>query len=135
MNILSWTHWRILDVSENTNDYCITAEQEAVVSCCPHCASSLLYGHGTKTQRFMDTPIRGKRVGILVIRRRYKCRECSKTFLEELSDMNEHHSMTKRLVLYLSQQSLRHPFTRVADDVGIDERTVRRIGDCCHQLE
>ena len=75
----------------------------------------------------MDAPIRGKRAGILVIRRRYQCRQCSRTFFEPLIDMNERHSMTKRLVLYLVEQSLRHPFTHVADEVGIDERTVRRI--------
>ena len=41
--------------------------------------------------------------------------------------MNEHHLMTKRLVLYLARESIRRTFASVADDVGIDERTVRRI--------
>jgi transposase len=41
--------------------------------------------------------------------------------------MNEHHMMTKRLVLYIAQQLLRRTFASVADDTGIDERTVRRI--------
>ena len=75
MNILGWTHWRILSVEENTHDFQITAEQEAVISRCPHCTSSLLYRHGTRPQLFMDIPIRGKHTGINVIRRRYQCAE------------------------------------------------------------
>lgn len=127
MNILGWTHWRILGVSEHTHNFQITAEQEAVISCCPHCSSTQLYRHGTRPQLFMDIPIRGKRAAINVIRRRYQCRTCHKTFLEPLHDMNGHHLMTKRLVLYIARESLRRTFASIADDTGLDERTVRRI--------
>src|SRR5258708_8720370 len=41
--------------------------------------------------------------------------------------MNERHAMTKRLMLYFARESLKRPFTSVADDVGVDERTVRRV--------
>jgi transposase len=75
----------------------------------------------------MDIPIRGKRAAINVIRRRYQCRTCHKTFLEPLHDMNGHHLMTKRLVLYIARESLRRTFASIADDTGLDERTVRRI--------
>jgi len=44
-----------------------------------------------------------------------------------MSDMNEHHFMTKRLVLYIAQESLRKTFTSIAYDIGIDEKLVRLI--------
>jgi transposase len=127
LNILGWTHWRILSVEESTHRYQITAEPEAVVLCCSHCGGSCLHRHEVKRQLFMDIPIRGKHTGILVLRKRYLCCSCKRTFFELLNDMNEHHAMTERLLLYLAQESLKHPFTSVADDVGVDERTVRRV--------
>ncbi len=127
MNILGWEHWRILSVEESAHRYQITAEPTAVVLCCPHCGSSHLHRHEVKAQLFMDIPIRGKPTGIVVQRLRYLCCACKRTFFEQLPDMNEIHAMTKRLVLYLAQESLRRPFTSIAHDVGIDERTVRRV--------
>jgi transposase len=127
LNILGWTHWRILSVKEHEHDYQITAEQEAVNLCCPHCSSSRLYRHEIKHQLFMDIPIRGRRTGIQVVRKRYRCRDCNRTFFEPLNDMNEHHFMTKRLVLYIAQEALRKTFTSISYDVGIDEKLVRLI--------
>lgn len=127
MNILGWEHWYILSVEEHEHHYQITAEQDAVSLCCPHCNSTMLYRHEIKHQLFMDIPIRGKRTGILVVRKRYRCRSCNKTFFESLHDMNEHHMMTKRLILYIARESLRRTFASIADDTGLDERTVRRI--------
>lgn len=127
MNILGWIHWHILAVDEHEHDYQISAQQEAIPSCCLSCGYGKLYRHEVKKQLFMDIPIRGKRTGILAHRRRYRCCQCNKTFFEPLHDMNEHHFMTKRLVLYIAQESLRRTFTSVAYDVGIDEKLVRLI--------
>lgn len=35
--------------------------------------------------------------------------------------------MTKRLILYIARESIRRTFASIADDTGLDERTVRRI--------
>lgn len=110
MNILGWPNYHILSVDEREHDYQITAEQEAVSLCCPHCGSLSLYRHEVKQQLFLDIPIRGKRTALLIIRKRYRCRSCNKTFYEPLEAMNEHHMMTKRLVNYIAGQSLRRTF-------------------------
>jgi transposase len=86
--------------------YQITAEPEVILLCCPHCGGSQLHRHEVKHQLFLDIPIRGKQTGILVLRKRYLCCFCKRTFFEPLKDMNECHAMTKRLVLYLAQASL-----------------------------
>lgn len=77
MNILGLPFWQVLDVSETTHDMQIEARCEVQPSACPHCGCvANLYRHGVKQQRFMDLPIRAKRVGILAHRQRYKCRDC-----------------------------------------------------------
>lgn len=83
--------------------------------------------NGVKHQLVMDQPIRAKRVGILIHRQRYHCRACSRTFFEPLKDVDEHHFMTERLVNYIQCEALRRTFTSIADDVGLDEWTIRSL--------
>lgn len=77
-----------------------------------------------------------KRVGIYVKRQRYKCRECNETFFENLPDMDVNRSVTKRLIDWIQVASLENTFTSVADEIGVDKKTVRNIfNDCVTELE
>ena len=77
MNFLNLASFAVLDVAENENDYCVTVETASPPSCCPHCravlANNLLARFGQKTQIFMDLPMHAKRVGVKVLRQRYRC--------------------------------------------------------------
>ncbi|CAH2715887.1 hypothetical protein BACCIP111895_03071 [Neobacillus rhizosphaerae] len=64
-----------------------------------------------------------KRVGIYIKRQRYRCRECNETFFETLTDMD----VKNRLIDWIQEASLEKTFTSVADDIGVDEKTVRNI--------
>ncbi|MEG6615509.1 helix-turn-helix domain-containing protein [Peptococcaceae bacterium 1198_IL3148] len=75
----------------------------------------------------MDLPIRLKRVGLQVNRRRYKCRACGSTFWERLISIDEKRSMTKRLLESIEEQSMSKIFVQVAENVGVDEKTVRNV--------
>ncbi|MDQ0232439.1 helix-turn-helix domain-containing protein [Metabacillus malikii] len=68
-----------------------------------------------------------KRVGIYVNRQRYKCRECNETFFENLPDMDVNRSVTNRLINWIQEASLEKTFTSVAEEIGVDEKTVRNI--------
>lgn len=127
MNILNLPGWDILALKENERDYLVEAEFTTQPTTCPHCGKSLLDRHGKKTKQLMDTPIHGKRVGVLAFRQRYKCQSCGKTFLQELPDVDESHSMTKRLVKYIEREVFRRTFVALSDDVGVDEKTIRNI--------
>jgi transposase len=80
-----------------------------------------------KTHLYMDTPIHGPRVGVLLERKRFKCRGCSKTFSQDCSDINDNHRATNRLVEYVENNALDRTFTSVADEIGVTEGTVRKI--------
>lgn len=69
----------------------------------------------------------GMRIGLKVIRQRYRCKPCGNVFIDPLEGMNEDHMMTARLVKFIQEESLKRTFTSIADDVGIDERTVRNV--------
>lgn len=86
-----------------------------------------LYRHGFMSQRIHDTNLHGKKAVIVLERQRYRCRSCKGTFLQPLPDVDDKRNMTKRLLDYIQRQSIRKTFAQVADDVGVNPETVRRI--------
>ncbi len=138
MDLLNLPHFRTLSTKETEYDRQIELETVNPPSACPHCGCvSNLYRYGKREQLFMDLPIHGKRVGLLIHRQRYQCRECRQTFLERLDHtIDEKRNATKRLVKYIEKQSLKRTFVSIAEDVGLNEKTVRNIfRDYVNQLE
>nr|WP_318281064.1 ISL3 family transposase [Paenibacillus bovis] len=62
--------------------------------------------------------------------------ECYEAFFENLPDMDVNRSVTNRLIDWIQEASLEKTFTSVADDIGVDEKTVRNIfNDYVAELE
>ena len=81
MDLLNLVHFNILNIAENEYDFQISVETSEPPSFCPHCGCiANLYKHSKRDQLCMDLPIHGKRVGLLLTRQRFKCRECNQTF-------------------------------------------------------
>ncbi|SBP89986.1 hypothetical protein THIARS_90136 [Thiomonas delicata] len=75
-------------------------------------------------------------MGIYVDTQRWRCQACGKTFMEPLPAINTKREMTDRLVVWIGQQSLRRTFASIAEDIGLDEKTVRNIfRDYVNELE
>ena len=72
---------------------------------CPYCASTDIVGHGDIEVLIKDLPIRGKRVGIYVTARRFRCRAeaCRKSFTEPLPATHETRRMTNRLLAWIGK--------------------------------
>lgn len=127
-NILNLQDYNIIKQQQTDIDYLF----QVVVtppSACPYegCNSTTFVRYGMKPQLYRDLPIQGKRVGIEILRKRFQCKKCGKTFWELLPDMDDKRFMTKRLVDYIKKQSLTRTFVSIADDVGILESTVRSV--------
>ncbi|ATN94326.1 ISL3 family transposase [Lysinibacillus phage vB_LspM-01] len=125
----------IAPMQENETDMLFKVEVVDPPFFCPHCGTmpdllaktTPFYKHGKKEQLIMDMPIRMKRVGILVHRYRYKCRDCNTTFWEWLLDADEKRKMTNRLMNFIQQQSMQRTFLDVAELTGVTEGTVRNV--------
>lgn len=129
---------KIIDMKESEYDYRFLVESiDLSPSHCPKCGIvANLYKHGKKQQLYFDLPMHAKRVGIYVNRQRYKCKECNETFFENLPDMNVNRSVTNRLINWIQEASLEKTFTSVAEEIGVDEKTVRNIfNDYVAELE
>lgn len=109
-------------------DYHVYAEIVERPLYCPECVWEI-YRHDLKTQLIYDIPHGHHRVGIILTRRRYKCRgpACGITFMQKCSDVDDHHRATKRLVDYIKQSAMERPCTHVSAEVGLSEKTIRNI--------
>ena len=136
MNILNLPSYNILDVSEEDHGYRVTVESNEPTERCAHCRSNDFIRHGQHRQLFLDTPMHGNRTSITVVRKRFRCKECRKTFMEALPDIDDRRKSTTRLVKHIERLSLERTFASIADDVGVDEKTIRNIfRDYVNELE
>lgn len=134
--MLNLPQYRVLKVDETEHDYHIFTEIAAETVACPHCRSMKIQRWGSREILFKDLPMHGKRVGMYVRARRLRCDECGRTFQEPLPALAEKRLMTQRLIRWIGQQSLKRPFTSIADEVGVDEGTIRNIfRDYVNELE
>jgi transposase len=94
-------------------------------------ASGPLHVHGKKGSDYRDLPVDEIPTTVRVDRRRYRCVSCGVTALQPLPDMDDRHRMTQRLIQWIQREAVRRPFTAIAAEVGIHEKTVRRIVEDC----
>lgn len=135
-NVLNLPSYTVTEFQENDHDYHVDAVANTITASCPHCRSTDLVGFGRREQMIRDLPSHGKRVGIYIDTRRYRCRSCTKTFYEALPDIDEKRLMTNRLVGWIGKQAIKRTFTSIADEVGITEGTVRSVfRDYINELE
>lgn len=126
-NILNLLDWTILHDEENPHDYQFTVQYNKDTDLCMSCFTFGPVKFGVIDQLIMDLPIHAKRVGLNVQRQRYRCKNCGKTFMQAIPDVDDKRSMTGRLLRFIEKESLRRTFTSIAEDVGVTEKTIRNI--------
>ncbi len=135
-NILNLPSYAISRIEKDGHDYHIWAEASGHPSSCQYCGRGEIVGFGRREQLIRDLPMHGKRVGIHVDTRRYRCRQCGKTFYEHPPDVDERRLMTSRLVDWVGKQSIKRPFTHLSDEVGLAENTIKNVfRDYINELE
>lgn len=122
---------RALSCEQAEGYYRVGAEPSSRPLNCPGCgaAGKRLHRHDARRQSVKDIPMRGKRVLIQLTRYRYKCQECGQVSQQQLDGINFKRGITTRLEEYIERESLRidKSFRMVADEVGVDEKTVRNL--------
>ena len=126
-NILNLPRIKVTQVKETDHDYHVNAQAAFDPAVCPACQKSNLVGFGRNEQLIKDLPMHGKRVGIYFDTRRFRCKDCGKTFLEQHPDFHPDRAMTTRLTAWIGQQSVKRTFASLAEETGVVEGTVRNI--------
>ncbi len=129
MNFLNLPNWDIIHSQEDDERYVVLAQPLTGYTACPACGSVALVKNGRDVQHLRDLPAQGKQVVIQVQRQRYLCRDCRASCSQPLPDVDDRRNMTRRLVEYIQRRSVstRRTFISIAEEVGLDSRSVRNI--------
>jgi transposase len=126
IDILSLKNWTVLRTDEN-NNLVIDAEYDIQPTACLKCGSPSFYKHGPKPVTYRDSPVRGLPVVINAVLKRYRCLDCGSTFIQPVTGIHSEMRMTVRCVSYIQSQCLKDTFTRIAENIGCDDKTIRSI--------
>lgn len=97
---------------------------------CPSCKAETSKIHDYRTQIVKDCEAFGKKVELVLKKRRYICSCCHKRFAEPNSFLPKYHRMTSRLIkAVIEKLSDERSFTSVARETGLSISTVIRIFD------
>ena len=97
---------------------------------CPRCAAETSKIHDYRTQIVKDCEAFGKKVELVLRKRRYVCTCCDKRFAEPNTFLPKYHRMTSRLIgTVIEKLSDERSFTSVARETGLSTSTVIRIFD------
>jgi transposase len=104
---------------------------------CPGCGVRSTRKHQEKVIAVRDLPCFGRRVFLMLPRRRFKCRTCGRPFTEHLPFANFGTSFTGRYEDYIYDQCYERSLAGVAKQEGISDTVVRKIYDAhaCKSLE
>lgn len=114
-------------VRQEDGFYHIEAEIEHDTMSCRHCTQPNLIGNGSKVTTYRDIPIHNIPVAIYLKRRRYKCKHCNGTSYQTHHAIHDKYQMTNRLWHYIYTNAFDKTFQQIANQVGLDEKTIRRI--------
>ncbi len=135
-SFINLPQYNVLTVEEGEHDYHVYVEPAKPVMVCQHCGSVNVGKWGNAEQVVRDLPSHGKRVSLYIRTQRLRCEDCSRTAFEPLPVLAEGRRMTRRLVAWIGVQSLKRVFAAIAEETGVDEKTVRNIfKDYVHEME
>ncbi len=95
---------------------------------CTHCGSGRLYGHGMcKPREVLHTWSNGKKVYLELHRRRWKCRDCERTFAEGKELVRSRSRLTRQAEAEALWQLKDRNFSQVTRELGMGYSTLRRL--------
>jgi transposase len=127
-NVLNLTPFNVIKVEESEHDFIFTVEPKNPPLGCQKCwKKGIIHKHGSRERIIRDINYQGKRVGIKIDHQRYKCQTCGETFYQELDMVDVDGKMTFRLREYIKEQSIKRPFSHIADEIGVSHTIVRNL--------
>lgn len=129
VDILGLPFFKATNVAETKDTITIDAESiYPYKDGCPFCREGKVQvKFGSKSQSFVDAPVRGRQVMVVIDRQRFRCKGCGRTHSQIIPHLDDKRFMTERCLEYIQSEALRKTFVQVADEVGVVEGTVRRV--------
>ena len=118
------------NIEESETTILIYAEMERKEHHCVCCGTATNTIHDYREQKIKDIPAFGKKIQIILKKRRYRCPHCGKRFFEENKFLPKYYRTTTRLTAFiLDKLRDERSFTTVAKEVDLSVTTVIRRFD------
>lgn len=115
-------------VSEDEEEIMVTVSVRQESTNCPCCGSMRLYRHGSCQERKVLHSWRGgKRIYLAIHRHRWRCRECSRSFNDEVKLLRSYSRITRQAEVEVLWQLKERSFSQVRKEMGVGYGTVRRL--------
>jgi len=128
-DVLDIAALRVTGYEKEPDDLRVSVEFDKDSATCPTCGVRSSRRHSQKPTPVRDLPCFGRRVLLLVPRRRFKCRPCGKPFTESVPFVEFGTSFTKRYERYIYDQCYERSQAVVAKQEQISDTVVRKVYD------
>jgi transposase len=102
---------------------------------CPHCQRVSVKVHDTRPRRKRDIPLRGHRIVLVLLKRRFRCPGCRRRFTEADQACGRRQRTTKRLREHIGKQACTRPVSHVAAEMKVGPRLVQTCLEEVAQVE
>jgi transposase len=103
----------------------VTIVSSADRAACPHCGRVSPKHHDQRLRRKRDVPLAGRQVQLLLIKRRFWCLTCRRSFTEADSICGWRRRTTERLRQTIGAQACSRPLAHVAAELAVGPRLVQ----------
>jgi len=119
----------VLNVKEEEEAIVIEVERKCDYAVCPSCGRSTdrIHQRNTPLRKVEDLPIQGRRVILMVRKRRFICSFCGKVFTELFDSIDKRARRTNRYEQYLYKRGKGMAFKVASLGEGISYTTYRRL--------
>lgn len=117
-------------VEQNEKEIYIYIELERKENLCPCCNNATDKIHDYRTQKISDIPMLGKKVYLMLRKRRYVCPHCGKRFYENNTFLPKYHRITNRMTIWIiNQLKSSYSFKTISEICGLSIYTIMRRFD------
>lgn len=117
-------------VEQNEKEIYIYIELERKEHLCPCCNHTTERIHDYRIQKISDIPMLGKKLYLILRKRRYVCPHCGKRFYEKNTFLPKYHRITNRMTIWIiNQLKSSYSFKTVSEICGLSIYTIMRRFD------
>lgn len=103
---------------------------------CPTCTKICVKVHDKRERRKRDISLRGYQIHLLLIKRRFRCPSCKRSFTETDTVCGKYKRTTKRFREDIATQACQQPLAHVAEKTDVGPRFVEEcfVEECFEEL-
>ena len=118
---------RVTGYEKDQEELRVSVRPEKNSAACPRCGVRSTRKHQETVIPVRDLPCFGRRVFLMLPRRRFKCKPCGTPFTEHIPFVEFRTSFTKRYEQYVYEQCKERSFAAVEKQEGISDTVIAKV--------